>query len=872
MSSTDRIMLFDRDCAPLGDLSPSDLLSRPRMVDEVNGEHSLTIETISPIAEGTRLLWRDGMGHWREWVAYESRRSHGSSVTYCEWSLGHDLAMVAGTTRWASAQAGTHDPIAAATALETALADQTRWQAGSVTVGTTAACSLYDGSVWDYVCKVAEAFGGEVSASIAVSATGVVTRSVNLLAHTGALTPTRRFDWARDVTGITRTPPPAPYFCRIRPRGGHARTDGDGVDYSDRVGIENLSSSDLPSGWSHVSGTTYGCGDLRFKLGTDYIEDSAATAAFRVKNPDGTYTYPTMTVTYDVTQTSGGPDDAELFERAAADALNHTRPVPTYEANVLQLARAGLDYQGVALGDEIHVVDRGFEPGVPLRLEGRVLRIEQDVPMFGDGGSVDITIGALAPKLSDAMRRTADEAKAAVESIVAGGTLVYVEKLLDQINAELNTVGGWKYEVEGQGTYTYDVAVTDPPTGTGAHWCVHIGGGYIRFANSRTQAGDWNWTNVITAEGYLGLAATIARITAGYIGSVSGDNYWNLDTGEFRVVGSLTARTDYSPYSASTQYPSRRVDTYAGIIQLNDIDEFGYIAGNRYQADVYNVAGMKVVGHYKESNGTWTQIGFLQLSPPLDGSWGRSSVFSDRPIVICSTSANAKQGAGIELEGNRTRIRGYLGGNYIEVRNDSAKINIHAVELKLSSSTSTDLGNFTAGTVNAKTLTTTMWINIGGGATISGNLSVSGTKNRAVHTKGYSERLLYCHEMASPTFGDVGSATVDEDGTCVVSIDGVFAECARTDMAYQVFLQKRGRGDLWVAEKHAAYFVVEGTPHLAFDWQMFAHQTGYEADRLEDADMSNEASTMGKAVLDPLDAYDGELSYIEEIEALYEEE
>ena len=153
------------------------------------------------------------------------------------------------------------------------------------------------------------------------------------------------------------------------------------------------------------------------------------------------------------------------------------------------------------------------------------------------------------------------------------------------------------------------------------------------------------------------------------------------------------------------------------------------------------------------------------------------------------------------------------------------------------------------------------------------SIQASGSKNRVVATKNYGKRLLSCYETPEPLFGDVGSGITGTDGTCVVSIDDIFQETARTDMAYQVLLQKCGQGDIWVSEKHPTYFVVEGTPNLSFDWQIMAHQTDFEYLRLEDSDINAEAEKDESIGLWPEDAYDEfEYNYAQQIESLYEEE
>ena len=119
-----------------------------------------------------------------------------------------------------------------------------------------------------------------------------------------------------------------------------------------------------------------------------------------------------------------------------------------------------------------------------------------------------------------------------------------------------------------------------------------------------------------------------------------------------------------------------------------------------------------------------------------------------------------------------------------------------------------------------------------GNATIYGDFAVTGTKNRIVHTDQYGDRLLYCYETPSPMFGDVGEGVIGGDRLCYVALDAVFAQTIG-DGAYQVFLQKYGAGDCWVKERLGGYFIVEGTPGMAFGWEIKAKQRDYEQRRLD---------------------------------------
>lgn len=119
---------------------------------------------------------------------------------------------------------------------------------------------------------------------------------------------------------------------------------------------------------------------------------------------------------------------------------------------------------------------------------------------------------------------------------------------------------------------------------------------------------------------------------------------------------------------------------------------------------------------------------------------------------------------------------------------------------------------------------------------IGGDLYVSGTKSRKTETKNYRGRLLYAYETPTPLFGDIGEAKLDEEGICYVDLDDIFTETIAEQVEYQVFLQKEGKGDCWIAEKKPRYFVIQGTPGLKVAWELKAKQRDYETYRLEPSD------------------------------------
>lgn len=132
--------------------------------------------------------------------------------------------------------------------------------------------------------------------------------------------------------------------------------------------------------------------------------------------------------------------------------------------------------------------------------------------------------------------------------------------------------------------------------------------------------------------------------------------------------------------------------------------------------------------------------------------------------------------------------------------------------------------------------TTSGNITIGNYAYIT-NLNVSGYKNRIVKTKNFGIVAQSAYETAEPMFGDLGHGIINGYGECIIFIDPKFAETVSTEYGYYVFVTKCSVGDVWIKEKKLDTFTIAGTPGLEFDWEIKAHQKGYERDRLRSVDL-----------------------------------
>lgn len=183
------------------------------------------------------------------------------------------------------------------------------------------------------------------------------------------------------------------------------------------------------------------------------------------------------------------------------------------------------------------------------------------------------------------------------------------------------------------------------------------------------------------------------------------------------------------------------------------------------------------------------------------------------------TSADPNYATFISAGGCRSEgpsYNGYIGHNEVGVkaRNDSYKAILNSLGLDTS-----------------------------GGIIAGGSMQVYGAKNRIIETENYAERLQYCYETPTPMFGDVGEGAIDKTGKCYVWLDDVFAETIDTDVQYQVFLQAYGEGNVYVNERSPSYFVVCGTPGLAFGWEIKAVQKNYNMIRLENFERPEQEET-----------------------------
>lgn len=497
-----RYMIFDRWGNPLGDLPYAIKAIRTRATD---GTDTLDVTTIGEINKDERIVFKDSMGRWAEYLCQSTQtaRAAGMPVTvaYCTGSIAELSRTYIEDKRNRNANA----KACLAKALE-----GTRWAVGTVETGTitgTADLSFYHCTVLEAVQKTADTYGLEVQTEYQPDPTGnqIGQRIIHLLEHRGSTSTTKRFEYGKDLTQIKRDIDSGDVITRLYGWGkGIEQTNEEGEatgGYSRKISFADVNN------------------------GKPYIQDDNALANWGIVGADGTKHHSEASADFPDCE-----DPKELLNLTKAALKTRTTPVVSYTADVTALGQAGYDPEGTDVGDSVQIIDTSFT--TPLRLEGRILQIEED--LAGSLADTKITLGNIRQSYTQRMaaqQQALDKlvSNSGAWNSAAGGTGPYMKDLIDRINQIMNATGGYTYLKPGQGIYVYDKPEDQNPT-----QCIHIGGGYWRIADHKKPNGDWDFRALANGKGIFA-----DTVFTGRLSDAAGLNYWDMDTGEF----SLSARS-----------------------------------------------------------------------------------------------------------------------------------------------------------------------------------------------------------------------------------------------------------------------------------------------------------------------------------------
>lgn len=495
-------MIFDRWGNPLGDLPYAIKAIRTRATD---GTDTLDITTIGEINKDERIVFKDSTGRWAEYLCQSTQtaRAAGMPVTvaYCTGSIAELSRTYIEDKRNRNANAKA--------CLVKAL-EGTRWTVGTVETGTRtriADLAFYHCTVLEAVQKTADTYGLEAQTEYQPDPTGnrIGQRIIHLVEHRGQTTSTKRFEYGKDLTQIKRDIDAGDVITRL---------------YGWGKGIEQTNEEGEPTGGY---GRKISFADVN--NGKPYIQDDQALANWGIVGADGTKHHSEASVDFPDCE-----DPKELLNLTKAALKTRTTPTVSYTADVTALGQAGYDPEGTDVGDSVQIIDTSFT--TPLRLEGRILQIEED--LAGSLADTKITLGNIRQSYTQRMaaqQQALDKlvSNSGAWNSAAGGTGPYMKDLIDRINQIMNATGGYTYLKPGQGIYVYDKPEDQTPT-----QCIHIGGGYWRIADHKKPNGDWDFRALANGKGIFA-----DTVFTGRLSDAAGLNYWDMDTGEF----SLSARS-----------------------------------------------------------------------------------------------------------------------------------------------------------------------------------------------------------------------------------------------------------------------------------------------------------------------------------------
>lgn len=174
--------------------------------------------------------------------------------------------------------------------------------------------------------------------------------------------------------------------------------------------------------------------------------------------------------------------------------------------------------ESVSLGDTIHC--KHSKLGIVT--DARVIALEYDCIQKR---VTSVELGDFKNDYFD--RVTSSTGK--VESIINPDGTIMAEKvqgILNGIYTQLKLQSTVAQKVKGRAFTVEDLDPDSPLYG-----CMTWGTQGLQLATKRTADGrDWDWTTAVTAKGIVADA-----IITGLLSDKTGRNYWNLDTGEFRL-------------------------------------------------------------------------------------------------------------------------------------------------------------------------------------------------------------------------------------------------------------------------------------------------------------------------------------------------
>lgn len=523
------VNVYDRADNSVRTITPAQLLVFVH-TDELNGEDSVHISTLAPLAQGERLVWTDKYGAAHEHVCQNPKvtRELGTPI-YSDTAINSICDTFGDIINALDAS-----NMPAASVFQRVI-KETRFTGSCATTNTFPAKTVLSRKTARECIREVLKLGGDLETKITASAGGVVARECNIVEYRGHTGGHKRFTYGKDLIKVERTE----HSAVITACYGYGKT----IETKDQTGGKNKAKTKEDDVIDKPRVTVY-------------VTDEDARAKYGIGGRH-------LVGKYENTQC----DDRAQLERETREYLKaHNHPQVTYEADVVDLASMGREWEGVDVGDSVDIVDTCFSPA--LRCRGRVTKIVRNV--LADTATV--TLGNVTDTLADQFMTERDHLQSLQRTIDNLGEPdprkdSYLKKLVEGLNRKFNENGASYHHIDFHTGSTWASVPMDEngkPTREGG-WAINISPVGFRIASKRRADGSWDWTTFGTGEGFVAdsivSGSLDARlICAGVLTDRAGKNYWNLDTGRFYTQD---ARADHmSAYDMNTY----RLKAYEGIV------------------------------------------------------------------------------------------------------------------------------------------------------------------------------------------------------------------------------------------------------------------------------------------------------------------
>lgn len=476
--------------------------------DALDGTDELGITCAEDLVKGDRIVWIDLQGTCHEHIVDTIDRVHdddGAPETQA-------VCINSVNETWDDWLDDKRPSGSVAVALASILAD-TRWEVGTCDQGGTASRTFYHESVREGLAGIIETWGGELETLIVHDGAGIVSRRVGVRAKRGNQSSAKRFTWTKDLVSVKRSVASDNPKTRVYGYGKGVETESGG--YGRRLTFGDINN------------------------GKDYVEDAEATTVWG--HPDGEGGILPAVASYVNEQC----EDAAQLLQETKDYLEQVKePKVTYTASVIDLYAFGRSWEGVGVGDDVAIIDKGFS-AEGVRLHGRVSQIERDL-LTGDA---TVTFGTLTDTMADMWQSVNNALKSnsqqnALYDAAAGTSVSWLIQLQQALNAQFNAVGTYHVETFELGEIWSNVPL-NPETGlpvksTADMWAINVNGRGQRLAAGLTSDGQWDWRTfftggMVTADVINAGTMKADRVRAGLLTDEKGNNFWDLTSGEFSL-------------------------------------------------------------------------------------------------------------------------------------------------------------------------------------------------------------------------------------------------------------------------------------------------------------------------------------------------